>query len=222
MTPSDDPSVASGPINPEEPPQMPPLETQPLPASSGPIPPALDVSQMATMPAAPAWPSPSAPLPQPVPVQPWLMPSGALPQPAVSQSWPQPPSAQPWPQPSGGLPPPPPDKGSSAPAVSGWILTFVIVGLLLAALGGALFVTTPAPSASVHADGLSTASGLTALIAGLILLVLPFVLRLLQRSSERRPQSTLATSAPLVVTSVPAIAAEAPPSSPERSDSQSS
>lgn len=122
-----------------------------------------------------------------------------------------PPASGPVFAPSG--PPSAPDPESRAPATTRWLLSAALVGLALAVLGGILFVITPASSASVHADALSTYGGLAALIAGLALIALPFALRFWRGRSGKR-QQTNAPSAPVGVAVGAAVPASQPPEAP--------
>jgi len=141
------------------------------------------------------WPPPSGPVSQQAPGMPsWPMSSGPLPQATGPQMWPLPASG-PVTSPTG--------AGSEATTGTRWLVAFALVGLALALVGGILFVLTPAASASVHADTLSTTSGLAALCAGALLLIVPFVLPPLQKRLGRRPEPAGASSALLALASVP-------------------
>lgn len=203
MWSSTDPSGASGPLNPGEQPQIP--ASSAWPAASGPVPPT---------PPAPT-PGMSGALsdePTIVGSQPWLSApaSGPMPQAPGAPAWPS--ASGPIFSPSG-PPQPAPDTGSRVPTTSRWLLWAALFGLALAVLGGILFVITPASSASVHADALTTSGGLAALIAGLVLLILPFAPRFLRgRSGKDQPPD--AASVPVGAAVGAAFPTSQPPEAP--------
>jgi hypothetical protein len=222
MLSSNDPAGASGPLNPGEQPQAPASPPEPLQSGE-------------QSPALPPWPAASGPLPPPPPVpipgmsgaladeptlvgsQPWLSApaSGPLPQAPGAPAWPS--ASGPIFAPSGplawqpALASPAPDAGSRAATRSGWLLAAAIFGVALAVLGGVLFVITPASSASVHADALSTYGGLAALIAGLVLIALPFALGFWRGRSGKGQQQAGAASAPVGVAVGAGVPASQPP-----------
>ncbi len=173
---------------------LPPMPvSQPWPSASGPI------QQAPQMPSEPSWPSPTGPMPPMPGSQPWPPPSGPLPPTTGPQAWTLPANG-PITSPTGPVTSPTGMAGKN-PTGTRWLIAFACIGLALAIVGAILFVLTPAASASVHADTLSTTSGLAALGAGAILLIVPFVLPPLQKRFGRRPAS--ASSVPLALVGAP-------------------
>lgn len=194
---------------------LPPAGTEPtLPAGAAPLvsTPFPTLTGAGSGSPVPPWPPSSGPLPPPAPTpgmsgaladeptivgsQPWLSApvSGPMPLAPAAPAWPSasgpifsPSGPPPWPPAL--APQPAPDTGSRVPATSRWLLTAALFGLALVVLGGVLFVITPASSASVHGDALTTAGGLAALIAGLALIALPFALRFWRGRSGKRSQT---------------------------------
>ncbi len=142
-----------------------------------------------------AFQPPSGPLPQPPGSQPLQAPSGPLPQMPGSSPWPSfgsvPPSGpialpsgpMPLPVLSGPLPQPPPappEVGGSSRGGFRWALAFALFGLVLAIGGGVFFLLIPGPSPAFASEQhnwvVNPVIGLPTVIAGLLLLVVPFVL----------------------------------------------
>lgn len=209
------------------------IGSQVPPSPSGPMPQA---------PFSQPWLQPSGPLPQMPGSQPWQTPSGPLPQMPGSQpfqpygSAPTMPNSQPFQPPSGPLAPmsgpipmtlpsgpltqpaATPGAGASSPGWKGWALSFALFGVVLAVAGGIVFFVTPGPSPAFakeqHPWAVNPVIGWPVLIAGLLLLVVPFILPAALKPSAKQPMQTGASATPALVGAPLGSASAMPASQP--------